>query len=85
MDFAIPGKAELLGMCSPEEVYQRGEVEVGGANHFELDRRGGRFASLALKAFQRSAADKVMDAPNNIRPPVVLYYATEYLRDCIAD
>ena len=29
-------KAGCLAMCSPDEVHQRGEVEVGAKGHFEI-------------------------------------------------
>ena len=33
----------------------------------------------------RSAADKVINDPPEIRPPVVLYKVIQYIRDCIVD
>ena len=38
-----------------------------------------------MKCFSRSAADKEMNKVTEIRPPIVLYKAIEYLRDCIVD
>lgn len=55
-------------MCSDEEKYHRQEVEVTSVNGFELDRNGGNFDKLAIKAFNRSAADKQMNNPKDIRP-----------------
>ena len=54
-------------------------------NPFEKDENGQNFDLLSIKAYQRSAADKVMNDENNIRPPQVLYKTVEYLRECIVD
>lgn len=35
--FAIPSKAECLGMCPDEEIYTRGEVEFSSVSKFERD------------------------------------------------
>lgn len=43
------------------------------------------FNQLAIKTYNRSAADKVMNQPDEIRPPAVLYKVVEYLRECIGD
>ena len=72
-------------MCSAQEIHHRSEVESQAANAFELSTTGEMFNKLAIKAYERSAADKIMNDPQNIRPPEVLYTTVEYLRDCIAD
>ena len=82
--YRIPNKAELVMMCSKEEIEQRGSLEVGAVNSFETDPRYNE-GKLFIKAYERSAADKVMNNPLNIRPPEVLYKCVEYLRDCIVD
>jgi hypothetical protein len=43
------------------------------------------FQNLAIKSYQRSAADKIMNDKDKIRPPGVLFKTLEYLRDCISD
>lgn len=43
------------------------------------------FKNLAVKRFERSAADKEVNLPQNIRPPVILRHVLSFLRDCIAD
>lgn len=83
--FIIPGKAECLGMCPDEEIYTRGEVEFSSVNKFERDEKGQNFKNLAIKSYQRSAADKVMNDKNKVRPPKILFKCLEYLRDCISD
>lgn len=72
-------------MCSPEEIYQRTVVETNAANNFELDKNERNFEKLAIKAYTRSAADKTMNDPANIRHPLILLHIVEYLRDCIVD
>lgn len=70
-------------MCSVEEIKQR--TDEYSISNFEVDQSGQKFASLAIKVYQRSAADRIMDKPSNIRPSTVLYLCIKYLRDCIAD
>ena len=72
-------------MCSIDEIKQRGEVELSSVSRFEKDINGVNFENLAIKAYQRSAADKVMNDPSKIRPPEILLKCVEYLRDCIVD
>jgi hypothetical protein len=84
-DFGIPDKAMCLKMCPDEEIYQREEVEQSSINPFERDENGLNFDVLAIKAYQRSAADKKMNDANKVRPPQVLFKTVEYLRDCIVD
>lgn len=81
----ILGKAECIGMCPDNEIFQRGEVENSSIDGFEMDPNSDKFVNLAIKKYSRSAADKVMSDPQMIRPPVVLYKTVEYLRECIAD
>ena len=52
---------------------------------FERARDGTMFELLAIKTYNRSAADKVMNSPDDIRPPQVLSKTVEYLRECIGD
>jgi hypothetical protein len=59
--YIIPGKAECISMCPDEEIYTRGEVEFSSVNKFEKDSQGQLFKELAIKSYQRSAADKVMN------------------------
>ncbi|CDW85642.1 sac3 ganp family protein [Stylonychia lemnae] len=81
----IRGKAELLAFCSDQEIQSRSEIDASSASKFERDRQGQGFPQYAIKAYSRSAADKVMNEVSEIRPPIVLYKIIEYLRDCIAD
>lgn len=53
--------------------------------NFELDRNENQFELFAIKEFGRSAADKIMDDPNTIRPPIVLYNTVKYMRDVLMD
>lgn len=62
-----------LRMCSAEEIYQRDEVEKGSINNFETNKENQLFSSLAIKRFERSAANKEMNKPDTIRPPIILY------------
>jgi len=83
--FVNSGKALCLTMCTPEEIYHRSEVEMGSISNFEQTRQGENFNNLAIKRFQRSAADKEVNQPGNIRPPPILYQVICFLRDAIAD
>eukprot|EP00347_Sterkiella_histriomuscorum_P019184 403342615 len=83
--YKIPGKAELLGPCSAQEIHRRLEIENLSASPFETDRNGDGFQKFAIKCYSRSAADKVMNEPTEIRPPEVLYKVIEYLRECVVD
>ena len=71
--FVKTGKALCLTMCTPEEIHHRSEVEMGSISNFEQTRQGDLFKNLAIKRFQRSAADKEVNQPENIRPPAILY------------
>jgi len=82
---AFNGVAKLLTMCTAEEIYRRTEVEMGSISNFEQTRDGKMFKDLAIKRFERSAADKDVKQPENIRPPIVLYQVISFLRDAIAD
>ena len=81
----IPGKALVLGMCPDGEIQQRGEIEQQSVSPFEIDYLNSNFNVFAIKAYQRSAADKVMNDPNTVRSPQILLKTVEYLRDCIVD
>lgn len=54
-------------------------------SHFEYDKNGGKFEKLAVKRYVRSGAGNVMDDPEDIRPPQVLWLTVRYLRDCVID
>lgn len=82
---SIPGIAELLSFCSEKEIHRRSQLEQLSASQFEMDDKGKSFDSFAIKEYQRSAADKIMNESSEIRPPIVLYKVVEYLRDCIID
>lgn len=84
-EFEIADKAECMRMCSDDELHFREVVEVSSVSPFEKNDKGEHFELLGIKNYQRSAADKVMNAPNKIRPPQILLKCVEYLRDCIAD
>lgn len=71
-------------MCSQEEIHTRSEVEKGSLSNFETSKYRPP-ADLAIKKFQRSAADKVLNLPSEIRPPVILNHVFNYIRDCIVD
>ncbi len=71
-------------MCSAKEIFDRSEVEQGSLSHFEQSRLRPS-ADLCIKKYTRSAADKVLNNPEDIRPPVVIYHVVKYLRDCIVD
>jgi hypothetical protein len=51
MAFVKSGKALCLSMCTPEEIHQRSEVEMGSINNFETNRAGQMFRELAIKRF----------------------------------
>jgi hypothetical protein len=72
-------------MCSHEEFIKRTEIEQGSLHHFESNKVGGKAAELCVKRFSRSAADSEKQIPSEIRPPIVVAYVVEYLRECIAD
>ncbi len=72
-------------MCSDQEIHQRSVIENISVSPFEKTNENILFDKLAIKAYERSAADKVMNDPKNIRTPEFLYKTVEYLRDCIAD
>ena len=82
---AFSAVARLLTMCTAEEIYRRSEVEMGSISNFEQTRDGKMFKDLAIKRFERSAADKDVKQPENIRPPILLYQVISFLRDAIAD
>ena len=77
-------KATCVTMCSAAEVHTREEVEKGSLSNFETSKFRPS-VDLCIKKFQRSAADKVLNLPEEIRPPVVLYHVVKYMRDCIVD
>jgi|LauGreDrversion4_2_1035121.scaffolds.fasta_scaffold1305568_1 hypothetical protein len=56
-------------MCSEAEILQRGTVEISSMSRFEKLSDGSNFDNMAIKVYNRSAADKVMNDPDNIRPP----------------
>jgi hypothetical protein len=77
-------EATCVAMCSQEEIHTRSEVEAGSLSNFETSEF--RPASdLAIKKFQRSAADKVLNVPSEVRPPLILSHVFNYMRDCIVD
>ena len=83
-------KAKLLTMCSEKEMNER--EEQNNLNLFEVDLSITRDylnkkikPSFAVKAYARSAAEKVMDNPDNIRPPEVLTKTLNYLLNEIVD
>ena len=59
-------------------------MEQSSISQFERDENGLYFDLLAIKSYQRSAAD-TMSTANVVRPPQVLFKTVEYLRDCIVD
>ena len=59
--------------------------EMRDKSHFERNQEGKLFETLAVKKFGRSDAGKVMDDPQIIRTPEVLYLTMKYMRDCIVD
>lgn len=71
-------------MCPAEEIQNRG-AEFGSVSKFEKDSQMENFKNMAIKSYQRSAADSVMNEKNKVRPPAVLFKTLEYLRDCISD
>lgn len=77
-------KAICLSMCSEAECYNRFEVEKGSLSNFEMSKQRPP-SDLCIKRFQRPAADKVLNTPSEVRPPIVIYHVVKYLRDCIAD
>jgi hypothetical protein len=70
---AFSAVAKLLTMCTAEEIYRRSEVEKGSISNFEMTSDGNVSKNIAIKRFERSAADKDVKQPENIRPPIVLY------------
>jgi hypothetical protein len=46
---------------------------MGSISNFEQTQANEMFPQLAIKRFERSAADKQVNLPPNIRPPIVLY------------
>lgn len=72
-------------MCPPNEIYKRAEVEQSSISAFERDATGGNFNSLAIKCYNRSAADKKMNDKSDLRPKEILRKTVEYLRECIVD
>ena len=72
-------------MCPDEEIERRSEVEMGAISNFEQNQAMLNFPSLAVRRYDRSAANKQMSDPKGVRPPVILYLTVSYLRDCIAD
>jgi hypothetical protein len=78
-------RAECLKMCSHEEVIKRTQVELGSISHFESNLAGDTAAELCVKQFSRSAAGSEKQIPSEIRPPIVVAFVVDYLRECIAD
>jgi len=83
-------KAKLLTMCSEKEMFER--EEQMDLNIFEVDplispdymnKRVKK--EFAVKRYTRSAAEKIMDNPDNIRPPEVLTKTLNYLLNEIVD
>jgi hypothetical protein len=91
----ISQRAKLNKMCSDKEISDR--EELNKINIFEVDPQRSFFdeglnrwvlkihKDYAIKIFQRSAADKKMDDPNNLRPPSVLLDTINYLLNNIVD
>jgi len=84
--FAFKGKAELIAMCSQEEINKR--LAQPGENketkNFESDKNGFN-PDLAIAEFKRSAADREMNNPALVRPAYILKLTVDYLRECIVD
>ncbi len=82
-------KAKLISMCSEKEMKER--EETNHLSDFEIDplissesnKRAKK--EFVVKAYRRSAADKVMDDPENIRPPEILLITLNYLLNEIID
>ena len=74
-------------MCSPEEVIQRRDVEVGSIERFEKmnqDAEMKGFEHLAVARYSRSAANKIIHA-SSVRPCIITYHTISYMRDCLMD
>lgn len=61
------------------------EEEGRARSHYELDKNGANFHTLAVKKFIRAAAGNAMGDPLDVRPPHVLWLTVRYMRDCIID
>ena len=75
------GKAHCMSMCDMDQL---GDPNREKSN-FEKDIEGNNFEILAVKRFQRSDAGKVMNNPDLIRTPEVLFLTTKYLITIIID
>lgn len=51
-------KAACLQMCPDEEIERRSEVEMGAISNFEQNQQKLNFPSLAIRRYDRSAANK---------------------------
>lgn len=80
-DHVVENKAHCMYMCSVSQL----EDSDRSNSHFEFDRNGQQFRSLAVKRFIRAAAGNIMGDPQDVRPPQVLWLTVRYLRDCIID
>ena len=49
---------------------------------FETTKFGQR---IFIKQYGRSAADKIVNAPEKVRPPVLIKLVVDYLKDVIID
>jgi len=77
-------------MCSEKEMMER--EEQNNLNMFEVDPSISKDylnkkikKAFAVKAYARSAAEKIMDNPDNIRPPEILTKTLNYLMNEIID
>lgn len=94
-------RALLWGMCSKSEIILRQEEDgadtferqIGGQKQqLYSDRQGfddiyayGINPDFAVKRYQRSAADKILDNPSNIRPGHVLLETINYILELMDD
>lgn len=72
-------------MCPIDEIKDRTENETSAISIFEKRRDNQTAIELMTKRFKRAAAGNELKVVEYIRPPIILYRMTEYLREVIAD